>query len=177
LASEEANRILGLIYDDFFSISNIACLGFFRSDGTPVSVSLEPYDRVADVSFVSLSATIDLASFSSALAPAACSPAVQHCLKLPQSSIPPKSADAPGDAHAHHNTVSAVNDDDAVANANKTPPAAPSNTKAMTAICNHFVRGGVIANVDATNQRFIQALAALVQTPSLNATPHQLIQR
>jgi hypothetical protein len=47
----------------------------------------------------------------------------------------------------------------------------------MTAICNHFARGSVVAKIDMTNQRCIQALAALVQTPSLNATPHQLIQR
>jgi hypothetical protein len=28
-ASEEANRISNLIYDDFFNVSNITCLGFF----------------------------------------------------------------------------------------------------------------------------------------------------
>jgi hypothetical protein len=44
----------------------------------------------------------------------------------------------------------------------------------MTTIRNHFAPAGVIADIDMTNQRFIQALAALVQTPSLNATPRQL---
>jgi hypothetical protein len=54
-ASEEANRISSLICDDFFCVSNIACIGFFRPDGTPVSVSLEPYDRVApSFSFLAL---------------------------------------------------------------------------------------------------------------------------
>ncbi len=134
-ASEEANRIFHLISAEFYSISNITCLGFFKSNGTPVSVSLDPSARTTDIAFVSLSATVNLSSFSSALATAVSSPTVQYYLKLPQSSIPSANPDVPSDAVANDDTTGIIADDDTTSNnANTTP----GDTKAMT--CNNDIR-------------------------------------
>jgi hypothetical protein len=173
-ASEEANRIFGLIYDAFFSVSNITCLGFFKSDGTPVPVSLDPSARAADIAFVSFSATLNLASFSSALTTAVSSPTVQYYLKLPQSNIPTAAADAPPIAHTTADDPSSDDDDSAIANANKTPPATPGDTKAMTSVRNIFARGGGIDQLDMSSPRIVQALAAIIHTPANPNTPRQL---
>jgi hypothetical protein len=88
-ASEEANRISCQLYDSFFEVANLTCLGFFKSDGTEVSVALDPSQRSSDISFIQFEAKIDPASFSSALTGSP-SYTVQYYLKLPQSMPPPK---------------------------------------------------------------------------------------
>ena len=83
-AAEEANRVTSRLLASFFHVSNLTCLGFFKSDGTETFVALEPCNLESDISIVKFSSTIAPSAFSPAL-DATPSSTVIHFLKLPQS--------------------------------------------------------------------------------------------
>jgi hypothetical protein len=93
---EEGNRISCQLYESFFQVANLSCLGFFKSDGTEASVAFDLCARGSDISFTQFQATIAPASFSSALVDTPSS-TVNYFLKLPQSMPPPKPSVAPID--------------------------------------------------------------------------------
>ena len=178
-ASEEANRVSILIYDAFFTTSNLTCLGFFKSDGSSVPISIDPCDRQPSISFVSFSATVKLASFSPTLLDSAVPLiTIQFYLPLPQSNIPiayDVTASAAHDddaAAAATSTADAANDDDsatAITTAQDAPPATP-DTKAMANIRKLFATGGNIASLNLTSPKIVAALASIIRNTSSSAS-------
>jgi hypothetical protein len=157
-ASEEANRVSGKLYNSFFDIANLTCLGFFRSDGTKVAVAVDPCDRSSDISFIHFEAKIDPASFSSALIGTP-SHAVQHYLKLPQF-VPP--------ANPATSTTLATHDESETA-----APKSPTNddnsfvshdAPAMKDVRKVFADSGDPTKLDLTEASVVRALASIVKT-------------
>jgi hypothetical protein len=153
-ASEEANRIACQIYESFFVVGNLQCLGFFRSNSLPVAVAPNAWERDADIRFVQFEATVVPATFSSVLA--AIPPAViSFFLKLPQSAPPAKPAAA----------QAALSEDDArdaadAAAASAT--AAKAALVAQAAIVSALARGGTVGDLDLTDPIVAAALAAII---------------
>jgi hypothetical protein len=83
-ASEEANRICCDLYNSFFHVENLSCLGFYHSSGRPALMDLDPNDRKSDILYVQFEATVAPGNFSDTLAKVASS-SVTFFLKLPQS--------------------------------------------------------------------------------------------
>jgi hypothetical protein len=135
----------------------LTCLGFFKSDGTEVSVALDPSQRSSDISFIQFEAKIDPASFSSALTGSP-SYTVQYYLKLPQSMPPPKPVTSTTVVTHESETAApkqATNDDD--------NPATP-DTPAMKDIRKVFADGGDPTSLDLDDPSVVRALASIVKT-------------
>jgi hypothetical protein len=68
-ASEEANLIATAIYDAFYSVLNLECMGFFTAAGQvkPVAVAEDASKRDPGICFVKFEATITPADISSLL--------------------------------------------------------------------------------------------------------------
>jgi hypothetical protein len=152
-ASEEANRVSCQLYESFFEVANLDCLGFYASDGSKASIAIAPCDRSPDIAFVHFEATIS---------PAACSPALSSVpsatakffLRLPQSTLPAKPA-------ASSSEPPIIVDDPHDAPATATP-----DTAQMTAVRKAFASGTVAASLDFDNPSVVAALASIVKISS-----------
>jgi hypothetical protein len=58
-ASEDSNRISQLLHAAYFSVNNVACLGFYTANRKSVRIDLDPCDRMASIRFVKFEATVD----------------------------------------------------------------------------------------------------------------------
>jgi hypothetical protein len=150
-ASEESTRIGLQLYDSFFCIEHLQCLGFYKSDGVEVPVALDPCDRSSDISFIQFEATIVPASFSSALLDTPTS-VVQYFLKLPQSLPPPKPVQSP----PHDDTLAARDTDDAEAH-----PSSPE-TLGMTTVRQLFKTDGSVSDLNLADPQIIKALTSII---------------
>jgi hypothetical protein len=153
-ASEEANRIACQIYDSFFVVGNLQCLGFFKSNSLPVAVAPNAWDRDSDIRFVQFEATVAPAPFSSVLA--AIPPAViPFFLKLPQSAPPAKPA-------AKKATISDSDARDTADAASAAATAAEAARVSEAAIVSAFAKGGTIGDLDLDDPTVAAALASII---------------
>jgi hypothetical protein len=139
-ASEDSNRISQLLHDAFFSVNNLACLGFYTANGKSVRIDLDPCDRTAAIRFVKFEATVDPVLVSPDLKSA--SPiTVNYFLRLPQT-IAIATATAP----------------DAAA----TDPGTANTSNAMEQLLQALASGTTVAKLDLTDPSVATALSTLV---------------
>jgi hypothetical protein len=152
-ASEEANRVSSQLYDSFFEVENLNCLGFYKSDGAKASIALAPCDRSPDISFVHFEAAVSPAAFSPALSSIP-SLTAKFFLKLPQSTLPPRPASPPSEPPIH------------VDDAKDAPAAATPDAVQMTAVRKAFAFGTVTESLELDNTSVVAALANIVKISS-----------
>jgi hypothetical protein len=142
-ASEDSNRISQLLHDAFFSVNNLACLGFYTANRKSVRINLDPCDRTAAIRFVEFEATVNPVLVSPDLKSA--SPiTVNYFLRLPQTiaiattTAPDASATDPGTASP------------------------PDTSNAMEQLFQALASGTTVAELDLTDPSVATALSTLV---------------
>jgi hypothetical protein len=162
-ASEDSNRISQLLHAAFFSVNNLACLGFYTANRKSVRIDLDPRDRTASIRFVEFEATADPVVISPDLKSA--SPiTVTYFLCFPQTIAP---------AAATPSTATAL--DVSLTDSNAVAPSI-----AMAQILSALASGTTVAELDLTDPSIATALSTLVMQASatnddpLMATPRKL---
>jgi hypothetical protein len=155
-ASKEANRIGCQLYEAFFLVSNLSCLGFFCSDGSRATIHPHPSKRSAAIGFVQFEAIVAPGIFSPDLA--SISPAtVSFFLKLPQSSLPARSA-----------TPNIPAQDAAALAAAALTPATAAMVTTIRAV---FAAGGTIVDLNLADPAVTAALSNILSNASNPTAP------
>jgi hypothetical protein len=159
-ASEDSNRISQLLHDAFFSVDNLACLGFYAANRKSVRIDLDPCDRTAAIRFVEFVAIVDPVLVSPDLKSS--SPiTVNYFLCLPQT-IAIATATALDASATDPGTVSP-----------------PDTSNAMEQLLQALASGTTVAELDLTDPSVATALSTLVlqasaPTDDPMATPRKL---
>jgi hypothetical protein len=162
-ASEDLNRISQLLHDAFFSVTNLACLGFYNANRKSVRIDLDPRDGTASIRFIEFEGTVDPVVVSPDLKSA--SPiTVTYFLRLPQT-VAPAVTPSP-DATAPDASLTESNAADA-----------------MEQILRALASGTTLADLDLTDPSVATAISKLVMQASgpnddpLLATPPSCLLR